>query len=106
MSATVACSSTGAGVIRSHRTEGDTIQALMDLALPQFGVGNHSALVRKPWTVLSSGMSPRPVQWSTDTDRSDERVRLRWLLLQWIRKIVYRVVHTGSRLMPGRHSPT
>ena len=33
--------------------EGDTIQALMDLALPQFGVGNRSAPVRKPWMVSS-----------------------------------------------------
>ena len=26
-------------------------------------------------TVLASGMSPRPVQWSTDTDRSDDATR-------------------------------
>ena len=30
-SAAAACSSKGAGTVRSHRTEGDTIQALMEL---------------------------------------------------------------------------
>ena len=30
--AAAACSSKGAGAVRSHRTEGDTIQALMELA--------------------------------------------------------------------------
>ena len=48
-SATAACSSKGAGTVRSHRTEGDTIQALMELALPQFGgLGDRSVQARKP----------------------------------------------------------
>ena len=69
-SATAACSSTGAGAICSHRTEGDTIQALMDLALPQCGVGNRSAPVRKPWMVSSdSPASPDPT-CPTDLPRS------------------------------------
>ena len=43
-SAAAACSSKGAGTVRYHRTEGDTNQALMELALPQFGgLGNSSA---------------------------------------------------------------
>ena len=43
--ATAACSSKGAGTVLSHRPEGDAIQALMQLALPQLGVlGNRSAL--------------------------------------------------------------
>ena len=66
-------------------------------------------------TVLASGMSPRPVQWSTGMDRSNDATRegpLMQLLLQWIRKIalwsrrVYRAVRTGSRLIPGRQSLT
>ena len=35
---TAACSSTGVGAIRSHRMEGDTIQALVDLAQTLDGV--------------------------------------------------------------------
>ena len=69
-STTAACSSTGAGAIRSHHTEGDTIQAIMDLVLPQFGVGNRSAPVRKPWMVSSdSPASPDPT-CTTDLARS------------------------------------
>ena len=70
--ASAACSSTGVGAIRSHRMEGDTIQALMDLALPQFGVGNRSAPVRKPWMVSSDSLaSPDPTctTWPSLGDR-------------------------------------
>ena len=61
-SAAVACSSKGAGTVRSHRMEGDTIQVLMELALPQFGgLGNRSVPVRKPWMVSTdSPASPDP----------------------------------------------
>ena len=66
-------------------------------------------------TVLASGMSPRPVQWSTDTDRSDDATREGLFDAVtspmdkedslWSRR-VFRAVHTGSRLIPGRHSLT
>ena len=66
-------------------------------------------------TVLASGMSPRPVQWSTDTYRSDDATRegpfdavaspMDTEDTLWSRR-VYRAVHTGSRLIPGRHSLT
>ena len=66
-------------------------------------------------TVLVSAMSPRP--YSGPRIRTGgrmllERVRSRRSLLPWSRRTarwwrrVYRVVHNGSRLMPGRHSPT
>ena len=67
-SATAACSSTGAGALRSHHTEADSIQALMDLAFPKFSVGNRSAPVRKPWMVSSdSPASPDPtlILWTS-----------------------------------------
>ena len=69
--AALACSSKGAGTVRSHRMEGDTIQALMELALPQFGgLGNRSAPARKPWMVSThSPASPDPV-CSMDLARS------------------------------------
>ena len=42
--AAAACSSKGAGTVHSHYMEGDTIQALMELALLQFGgLGDRSA---------------------------------------------------------------
>ena len=50
--------------------EGDTIQALMDLALPQFGVGNRSAPVRKPWMVSSDSPASRDPTCPTDLARS------------------------------------
>ena len=69
-SATAACSSTGAGALRSHHTEGDSIQALMDSAFPKFGVGNRSAPVRNTWMVSSdSAASPDPT-CATDLARS------------------------------------
>ena len=69
-STAAACSSMGTGAIRSHRTEGDMIQALIDLALSQFGVGNRAAPVRKPWMVSSdSPASPDPT-CPTDLARS------------------------------------
>ena len=70
-SATAVCSSKGAGAVRSHRTEGDTIQVLIKLALPQFGgLGNRSVPVRKPWMVSTdSPASPDPA-CTTDLDRS------------------------------------
>ena len=57
------------GVIHSHRTEG-AIQALLDLALPQFGVGNRSAAVRKPWMVSSDSPSSPDPTCPTDPARS------------------------------------
>ena len=53
------------------RTEGDTIQAPMELALPQFGgLGNRSVPVHKPWTVSTdSPASPDPA-CTTDLARS------------------------------------
>ena len=58
-SAVAACSSKGAGTVRSHRTEGDAIQALMQLALPQLGgLGNRSAPGRKPWMVSTDSPDP------------------------------------------------
>ena len=70
-SAAAACSSKGAGAVRSHRMEGDAIQALMALALPQFGgLENRSAPVRKPWMVSTdSPASPDPA-CTTDLARS------------------------------------
>ena len=62
-------------------------------------------------TVLASGMSPRPVQWSTGTDRSNDATRegpfdvvaspMERKIALWPRR-VYRDVHTGSRRIPGR----
>ena len=55
-SAAAACSLKGAGTIRSHHMESDTIQALMELALPQFGgLGDRSVQARKPWICISDG---------------------------------------------------
>ena len=69
-SATAACSSTGEGAFRSRHTEGDLIQALMDLAFPKFGVGIRSSPVRKTWMVSSdSPTSPDPT-CTTDLARS------------------------------------
>ena len=70
-SAAAACVSKGAGTVRSHHTEGDNIQALMELALPQFGgLGDQSAQARKPWMVSTdSPASPDPA-CSTDLARS------------------------------------
>ena len=69
--AAAAYSSKGAGMVRSHRSEGDTIQALMELALPRFGgLGNRSAPVHKSWMVSTdSPASPDPA-CPTDLARS------------------------------------
>ena len=55
-------SSTGAGTVHSHRPEEETIQALMELALPRFGsCESRSTPARKPWLVLTdSPASPDP----------------------------------------------
>ena len=69
--AAAACSSRGAATVRSHRMEGNTILALMELALPQLGgLGNRSAPVSKPWMVSTdSPASPDPA-CTTDLARS------------------------------------
>ena len=62
---------TNASAIRSRPTEEDTIQALMDLALPWFGsFGGRVAPTWKPWPVsLNSPASPVP-DCATDLARS------------------------------------
>ena len=70
-SAAVACLSGTTGTVRPHRSEGNTIRALMNLALPKFdGLGDRPAQVRKPWMVSTDSLaSPDPV-CSTDLVRS------------------------------------
>ena len=67
----MACSSGARGTVRPHRSEGNTIRGLMDLALPKFdGLGDHPTQARRPWMVLTdSPASPDPV-CSTDLFRS------------------------------------
>ena len=59
---TATCPTTAASAVRSRPTEEDTIQALMDLALPRFGsFDGRAAPTWKPWPVsLSSPASPPP----------------------------------------------
>ena len=61
--AAVACSSMATGTVRPHRSEGSTIQALMDLALPQFvDLGDRPMQPHRPWFVTTdSSASPAPV---------------------------------------------
>ena len=69
--ASVACSSVARETGRPHRSEVNTIQALMDIALPELeGLGDRRTQVRRPWTVMTdSPASPDPV-CSTDPLRS------------------------------------
>ena len=69
--AAVACSSVARETGRPHRSEVNTIRALMDLALPKLeGLGDRRTQVRRPWTVTTdSPASPDPV-CSTDPLRS------------------------------------
>ena len=51
-SAAVACSSRATGTVCPHHSEGNTIRALMELALPKFdGLGDRPTQARKPWMV-------------------------------------------------------
>ena len=58
----VACSSVVTGPVRPHRSEVNTIQALMDLALPRFeGLGDGPRQVHRSWMVSTeSPASPDP----------------------------------------------
>ena len=58
----MACSSVATGPVRPHRSEVNTIQALMDLALPRFeGLGDGPLQVHRPWMVSTeSPASPDP----------------------------------------------
>ena len=64
-------SSMDTGTVRPHRSEGSTIRALMDLALPTFdSLGDRPTQVHRPWMVKTdSPASPDPV-CSTDLLRS------------------------------------
>ena len=55
-------SSLAMGPVRPHRSEANTIQALMDLALPRFeGLGDRPRQVHQPWMVSTeSPASPDP----------------------------------------------
>ena len=59
---TVARSSVDTGTVRPHRSEGSTIRALMDLALPKFdSLGDRPTQVHRPWMVTTdSPASPDP----------------------------------------------
>ena len=61
--AVVACSSVATGTVRPHRSEGTTIRALMDLALPKFAdSGDRPVRSHRPWIVMTdSPASPAPV---------------------------------------------
>ena len=67
----VACSSVATGTVRPHRSEVNTIRALMDLALPKFdGWGDRPTQARRSWMVTTDPpASPDPV-CSTDLLRS------------------------------------
>ena len=58
----VACSSVATGPVRPHHSEVNTIQALMDLALPRFeGLGDGPRQMHRPWMVSTeSPASPDP----------------------------------------------
>ena len=58
----MACSSVATGPARPHRSEVNTMQALMDLALPRFeGLGDGPRQVHRPWMVSTeSPASPDP----------------------------------------------
>ena len=65
--AVVACSSAATGTVRPHHSEGSTIRALMDLAIPQFADLGEP---HRPWVVTTdSPASPAP-GCSTDLLRS------------------------------------
>ena len=61
--AVVACSSVAPGIVRPHRSEGSTIRALMDLAIPKFtDFGDRPRQPHQPWIVRTdSPASPAPV---------------------------------------------
>ena len=66
--AVVACSSVITGTVRPHRSEGSTIRALMDLALPKFtNLGDRPMQPHRPWMVTTD--SPAPVVRRTSLGR-------------------------------------
>ena len=69
--AAVGCLSVATETVRPHHSEINTMQALMDLALPRFeGLGDGPPQVHRPWMVSTdSPASPDPV-CSTDLLRS------------------------------------
>ena len=69
--AAVTCSSVATGAVRPHCSEGSTIRALMDLALPKFAdSGDRPVQPHRPWIVMTdSPASPAPVR-STGLCRS------------------------------------
>ena len=71
----MACSSVATGPVCPHRSEVNTIQALMDLALPRFeGLGDGPRQVHRPWMVSTkSPASPDP-GCLTDFLRSPSRL--------------------------------
>ena len=63
----VAGSSLATGLIRPHRSEANTIQALMDLALPRFeGLGDGPRQVHRPWIVLTQSLASPDPGWLTE----------------------------------------
>ena len=63
-----ASSSSITGSVRPHRSEVNTVQALMDLALPRFeGLGDGPRQVHRPWKM--SAESPASPDTSSDADR-------------------------------------
>ena len=69
--AAVAGSSVATGTVRPHRSEVNTIRALMDLALPKFeGLGDRPPQVHEPWMVSNDSPAPPDPGCSTDLLRS------------------------------------
>ena len=61
-------SSRTTGSVRPHRSEANTVQTLMDLALPRFeGLGDRLRQVHRPWKM--SAESPASPDTSSVTDR-------------------------------------
>ena len=67
----MACPSVATGTVHPHRSEVNTIRALMELALPKFdGLGDRMMQARRPWMVSTDSPAlPDPV-CSTDLLRS------------------------------------
>ena len=66
-----ACPATDVGAVRSHPTEEDTIQALLDLALPRFGsFDGRAAPAWKPWPVSLAPPASHVPDCATELARS------------------------------------
>ena len=62
--AAMGCSSVAMGAVRLHHSEGSTIRALMDLALPKFAdLEDRPVRLHRPWIVMTDPpASPAPVR--------------------------------------------